>query len=105
MNNTHSFDEAHLYIEKLLAALQTKPRVELEKLILSPSIERKSIGEIEFEITSWAKPHEESKKLGVLVEARRHRFLGWSQVTAVGFFIDQAGTQAMTEEDFWSYGY
>ena len=56
------------------------------------------------EKTTWAREGEHT--LAVIVEARRKRFLGWSQVTAEGFYKTSDGTVIdFQERDYWEHGY
>ncbi|SRR6266480_6609416 len=86
-------------------ALRSQPMDQLRGLVHTPAKEQLQIQRKPIEITTWAREHGQDK-IAVIVEARRLRFLGWSQVTADGFYKTSDGTVTeFQEKDYWDHGY
>jgi len=87
------------------AVLRKQPMDQLRVLAKAPKKEQLQIQRKPIEITTWAREHGQDK-VAVIVEARRLRFLGWSQVTADGFYKTSDGTVTdFQEKDYWDHGY
>jgi hypothetical protein len=98
------FTEAREQILHDTEVLRSQPLDELRKFVETPVTEPLQIQRKPMEKTTWAKEHEE--RLAVIVEARRKRFLGWSQVAADGFYMGFDGTVTdFQEKDYWDHGY
>jgi hypothetical protein len=98
------FTQARAQILHDTKALRSQPLDELRKFVTAPVTERLQIQHKPMEKTTWAKEHEDS--LAVIVEARRKRFLGWSQVATDGFYKSFDGTVTdFHERDYWDHGY
>ncbi len=98
-------EQARTHILKLAGELRGRKIGDLRPLIASSAREQLQIAGIPIEVSTWAREHGHDK-LAVMVEARRHRFLGWSQVTADGFYIDSTGVISdFAEKDYWEHGY
>ena len=98
-----ALDEARTHVLDKTAALRDQTLDELRAFIQSPHTQQLQIQDKPIEITTWAREHGE--KVAVIVEARRKRFLGWSQVTADGFYKDSRGITPFAEKDYWEHGY
>ena len=98
------FTEAREQILHETGVLRSQPLDKLRKFVEAPVTERLQIQRKPMEKTTWAKEHE--NRLAVVVEARRKRFLGWSQVIADGFYKTPDGTVTdFQERDYWDHGY
>jgi len=87
------------------AVLRKQPTDQLRVLAKTPKKEQLQIQQRPIEITAWAREHGQGT-VAVIVEARRLRFLGWSQVTAEGFYKASDGTVTdFREKDYWDHGY
>ena len=85
--------------------LRSQPIDHLRSFVETPLKEQLQIQQTSIEMTTWAQQHGEGK-LAVIVEARRKRFLGWSQVTADGFYKTSDGAVTdFREKDYWDHGY
>jgi hypothetical protein len=99
-----AFTEAHAQLLQDTRALRNQPLDHLRRFVEAPLTEQIEIDHTRIEKTTWARAHEE--KLAVIVEARRKRFLGWSQVTADGFYKASDGTVSdFQDKDYWDHGY
>ena len=97
--------EARVRILHDTQMLRSQPMDQLRSLIEAPLKEELQTQQKPIEMTTWAQQHGEGK-LAVIVEARRKRFLGWSQVTADGFYKTSDGTVTdFQEKDYWDHGY
>jgi len=105
MKTRDLFIKATELITQRINDLKAQDYSSLESRITeSGETEDVAIDGISITITTWGKM--KGDLLGIVVEARRKRFLGWSQVTADGFFLSPDGQlKAMEEKDFWDYGY
>lgn len=100
------FEEAQVVIEEAKSTLIAWDRHKLTQLISQPLTEKRLIQGKEYEITKWAQDEPTEQKLSVIVEARRYRVLGWSQVAVTGFIRTYAGdTLELKESDLWALGY
>jgi len=98
-------EEARTHILKVASQLRDRKIADLRSLVANSVREQLQISGVHIDVSTWAKEHGHDK-LAVIVEARRHRFLGWSQVTADGFYIDSAGVISdFTEKDYCEHGY
>jgi hypothetical protein len=96
--------EAHAHILQDTKTLRNQSPDQLRRFIEVPFTEQIQIQKRPIEKTTWAQDHQD--KLAVIVEARRKRFLGWSQVTADGFYKTSDGTVTdFQERDYWDHGY
>ncbi len=99
-----AFTEAHAQIAQESKALRDRPLDQLRKFVDAPLTEPFHVHDKAMEKTTWAREGEHT--LAVIVEARRKRFLGWSQVTAEGFYKTSDGTVIdFQERDYWEHGY
>jgi hypothetical protein len=99
-----AFTEAHAQIVHDSKALRAQPLDQLRTFIEAPLTEPFHVHDKAMEKTTWAR--ESEGKLAVIVEARRKNFLGWSQVTAEGFYKTSDGTVTdFQERDYWDHGY
>ncbi|SRR5207248_955818 len=97
--------EARVRILHDAQVLRSQPMDQLGSLVEAPLKEQLQTQQKAIEMTTWAQQHGEDK-LAVIVEARRKRFLGWSQVTADGFYKTSDGTVTdFQEKDYWDHGY
>ena len=100
-----SLTEARVRILHDTQMLRSQPMDQLRSFVETPLKEQLQIQRKPIEMTTWAQEHGEDK-LAVIVEARRKRFLGWSQVTADGFYKTSDGTVTdFQEKDYWDHGY
>jgi hypothetical protein len=97
-------EEARVRVLDATAALRDHPVDELRAFVDTPQTERLQIQRKPIDFTTWAREHG-TDKVAVIVEARRQRFLGWSQVTADGFYKDSHGVTPFVEKDYWEHGY
>ena len=105
MPKKEMWDKVREHLSALQNELVKKDRVELERLAENELQETLKLGQVSFEIGAWSKKHEDGR-LAVLIHAFRYRFLGWSQSTVNGFFIDENGViSEMQEKDLWDHGY
>ena len=97
--------EAQRQLDSYFSAQWEKSYVQLAPLVEESIGSSTDILGKEYHLSCWAQSHEDGS-LGVIAEARRFRFLGWSQVHARGFFAFQEGRKVeMVKEDLWSHGY
>jgi len=87
------------------AKYRSKPFEQLYRLIEDEEGGEIEINGIEMVFSAFA-VDENDGRLGVLVEIRRMRFLGWSQVQVRGFYASPNGsTVEMENEDLWDHGH
>ena len=95
--------QARTQVLDTTAALRDQPVEQLRAFVQSPQMQRSRFS-ARIQITTWARAHSD-ERVAVIVEARRKRFLGWSQVTADGFYKDSHGVTPFAEKDYWEHGY
>ncbi|SRR6266480_839349 len=99
------FTEARVRILHDTETLRNQPMDQLRTFVKVPLKEQLQIQRKPIEMTIWAQEHGDDK-LAIIVEARRKRFLGWSQITADGFYKTSDGTVTdFQEKDYWDHGY
>lgn len=92
-------------LDAAIEKLRRRPFTELMALVGQDEGGPIEIDGVKMFVSCWAKK-EEDGSVGVIVEARRMRFFGWSQVRVRGFFaFPDGGTKDMQEKDLWAHGY
>ena len=99
------WDAARQQILFSLEGLRSQPFDQLLLLRSDPIEKEIVLSGIKIDMCTWAEiDHEE--RLVVVTEARRNRFLGWSNVAVEGFAIDKSNhISELSEEDLWERGY
>lgn len=105
LSTKEKWEKARERLSAMAQELKGKSRAELEFLAEQEYREVLKVGDVSFQLGAWSKRHEDGR-LSVIVEAWRERFLGMSQSSVLGFFLEQNGDiSEMKEKDFWSHGY
>ena len=99
------WEEANIQVSEAISSLKEKNFSELSNLVENDIL--KTININDKELTHWSRAEQENNgSLSVIVEIRRERKLGLSQVSANGFFIFPDGRiEEMQEQDMWDHGY
>ena len=98
-------EEAERRVEEEARNLVRSDLLVLRSLMKNPLTEKISIQGKMFDLTKWSDERIDGR-FAVIVEARRKRFFGFSQLALGGFYVWEDGrTQEMQPEDFIAHGY